>query len=303
MKKHINAKQRELEKKEKNKQKGMQNNAISKAVLDSNIMDVSLNNIPHDEKQEIQLRNSKTKAKSMGLKSTLVFDEKIAVTSFINSKNEEKEKSSHIEKITDFDGNVINENPRMFHTKVNKKEIGINNGNEETEFLNPSFDDCGKDYIGIKSILEKTIFGKTFDNDNLHVQLAYNILDIKKILGTYINNIIYTFYNLAREDFDADRDIIGAPGKNKEYLTQIIRKDSPYFAYFDGVFKTPRKKDKENVRNDIEQYNTDVIIALSNLRQFCVHGDINGNGTKFLSESILYNAEEYLILTINSMRQ
>ncbi len=41
------------------------------------------------------------------------------------------------------------------------------------------------------------LIGRTFE-DNIHIQLIYNILDIEKIRSVHINNIIYEINNLFR---------------------------------------------------------------------------------------------------------
>lgn len=214
MGKHLNAKQRELEKKLKNQQKGMMYNKSTDAVSVP-----TLQAAPKKAAEASTLITPgtlKTKAKAMGLKSTLVFDDKIVVTSFLNSKTEENEKCAHIEKITDCNGQTIVEHPRMFNTSINAQQVDLSKDNDETNYPNPAFEDCGRDYINIKSALEKRVFGKTYNKDNLHVQIAYNIFDIKKIIGTYINNITYIFYNLGREEYNAKKDIIG--NQDSDYI-------------------------------------------------------------------------------------
>ena len=102
MGKHLNAKQRELEKKLKNQQKGMMYNKSTDAVSVP-----TLQAAPKKAAEASTLITPgtlKTKPKAMALKSTLVFDDKIVVTSFLNSKTEENEKCAHIEKITDCNG-------------------------------------------------------------------------------------------------------------------------------------------------------------------------------------------------------
>lgn len=301
MGKHLNAKQRELEKKLKNQQKGMMytksTEAVSvptlqaaptKAEVSQNTAEISALETP---------RTLKTKAKAMGLKSTLVFDDKIVVTSFLNSKTEGDEKCAHIEKIADCKGQTIVERPRMFNTSINTKKIDLSKDNDETNYPNPAFEDCGRDYINIKSALERRVFGKTYDKDNLHVQIAYNIFDIKKIIGTYINNIIYIFYNLGREEYNPDSDIIGAVKTNAEHTKKILENTSAYFTYFDGVFERVGTKDDDEVKEKKRKHNETVIETLSYLRQFCMHGKVGKEGEGLLADTVLYNARSFFAKT------
>lgn len=50
---------------------------------------------------------------------------------------------------------------------------------------------AGMDQLRRKAILEQKYFGRTFD-DNIHIQLIYNILDIHKMLAVPANHIVHT---------------------------------------------------------------------------------------------------------------
>ena len=292
MGKHLNAKQRELEKKLKNQQKGMMYNKSTDAVSVPTLQAAPTK--AAETSTLITPGTLKTKAKAMGLKSTLVFDDKIVVTSFLNSKTEENEKCAHIEKITDCNGQTIVERPRMFNTSINAQQVDLSKDNDETNYPNPAFEDCGKDYINIKSALEKRVFGKTYNKDNLHVQIAYNIFDIKKIIGTYINNITYIFYNLGREEYNAKKDIIG--NQDSDYINKLLNNTSAYFTYFDGVFKQITDRDSNKDREIKNSYNALVLKVLYYLRQFCMHGNTytKRNEESFLSDTALYNVKGFL---------
>lgn len=197
------------------------------------------------EKKQIK---QATLTKRMGLKSTLVFDNKITVTSFANLSNSEKA-SAHIEKRTDFWGKTIMQDEKMFRTDVEKQQIYIekefpdeNNKiiTQTAMFENPALRNCGKDYIGMKNSVEKVMFGKEFPNDNLHIQIAYNILDIKKIICPYINNVVNIFYNLGRGKLKDDKnDLLGNKIglKSEEKIEDLLINSSAYFVYFGDVFK------------------------------------------------------------------
>lgn len=55
-----------------------------------------------------------------------------------------------------------------------------------------------QDLLGQKGALEKRYFGKEFPDDNIHIQLIYNILDIDKILAPFVNSIAETLNRMNR---------------------------------------------------------------------------------------------------------
>lgn len=164
-------------------------------------------------------QKKKYHAKALGLKSVLVMGDRLAVTSFLDAKitsadGSETVKAANLEKVTTLEGEAIKTVPaqeRMFHVEVDPEKIDLQTKNPSEgvkfSFENPGKTNIGEDYIGIKNRLEEEFFGKAYQRDNLHVQIAYNVLDIKKILGTYINNIIYIFYNLNRGADEMDRQV------------------------------------------------------------------------------------------------
>lgn len=305
MAKKITAKQRREERERQNKQKWAKRQDDATAVFEYEA-DIK----PADSKDEdctnisIKREKKKTQAKAMGLKTVLGFDNKIAIASFTSSKDS---KSSHIERITDPNGETIREDVRMFDSNVDECSINLekrmvveeiqkdgtikkDEKDVKSTICNPYSNECGKDYIGIKSVAEELFFGRTFPNDNLRVQIAYNIFDIQKIFGTYINNIIYSFYNLSRDEFQSDNDVIGTLYMLKDFDGQketdtfrqakaLLERTEAYYSYFDNVFKKIDKKKKRNddyegERNEILRYNFNVLRVLSFLRQICAHAKV-----------------------------
>lgn len=314
-KKRINAKQREQEKRERNKAKAekfapKKVDETSQGInVAANVVNVAVHAAEKKPPKQGKRTVNKTKAKAMGLKSTLVFDDKLVVTSFADSSVSDADyKSANIEKVTDFSGRESEEyaelaQPHMFRADVTPSDILLKNSKEQTITLNPAHGDIGADYIGLKSAMEKNIFGAEYKNDSLHIQIAYNIFDIKKILGTYINNIIYIFYNLNRGKISANEqsrdDIVGmlyafadmnkqndtdAFGKAKEFL----RASEPYFVYFGDIFKKIKKDDGQEVKNDKISKNFDVLRMLSYARNLCLHG-VQGKTDFDMSDSALFN--------------
>lgn len=305
MAKKITAKQRREERERQNKQKWAKRQDEATVVFECEA-DIK----PADSKDEdctnisIKREKKKTQAKAMGLKTVLGFDNKIAIASFTSSKDS---KSSHIERITDPNGETIREDVRMFDSNVDECSINLekrmtveerqkdgtikkDEKDVKSTICNPYSNECGKDYIGIKSVAEELFFGRTFSNDNLRVQIAYNIFDIQKILGTYVNNIIYSFYNLSRDESQSDNDVIGTLYALKDFDGQketdtfrqakaLLERTEAYYSYFDNVFKKIDKKKKRNddyegERNEILRYNFNVLRVLSFLRQICAHAKV-----------------------------
>ena len=314
-KKRINAKQREQEKRERNKAKAEKfaPKKVDETSQGTNVAANVDNVVAHaaEKKPSKQGKRTinKTKAKAMGLKSTLVFDDKLVVTSFADSKVSDADyKSANIEKVTDFSGHESKEyaelaQPHMFRADVTPSDILLKNSKEQTITFNPAHGDIGADYIGLKSAMEKNIFGSEYKNDSLHIQIAYNIFDIKKILGTYINNIIYIFYNLNRGKIYANEqsrdDIVGMlyafadMGKQNDTETfekakEFLKASEPYYVYFGDIFKKIKKDDGKAVIDDKLSKNFDVLRMLSYARNLCMHG-VQGKTNFDMSDSALFN--------------
>lgn len=100
------------------------------------------------------------------------------------------------------------------------------------------------DMLGLKSELEKRFFGKTFD-DNIHIQLIYNILDIEKILAVYITNIVYALNNmLGVKGSESHDDFIG-------YLST----NNIYDVFIDPDNSSLSDDKKANVRKSLSKFN------------------------------------------------
>lgn len=84
----------------------------------------------------------------------------------------------------------------------------------------------GSDLIHIRKPLEKMIFGQNFE-DNIHIQLAYSILDIDKILAVHVNNVVYALNNMLRSEGSVHwDDLISNLGLSKTYDKFIKTADS-----------------------------------------------------------------------------
>lgn len=163
----------------------------------------------------------KSSVKAAGMKSILVSENKMYITSF--GKGNSAVLEYEVDKV---DNNVYNQTQLSSEdssnielcgvTKVNitfSSKHGLESG-VEISTSNPTHRSGESspvrwDMLGLKSELEKRFFGKTFD-DNIHIQLIYNILDIEKILAVYVTNIVYALNNmLGIKDSESYDDFMG----------------------------------------------------------------------------------------------
>ncbi|MDR2438413.1 MAG: type VI-D CRISPR-associated RNA-guided ribonuclease Cas13d [Planctomycetaceae bacterium] len=181
----------------------------------------------------------KTKAKRLGIKSILIHgDNRLAITTFGKGNDAE------IALTTDTKGNEVKD---KLPTKVGGGQVhkiapdidikGKDYQNNKLDvLLNNPAEHAGEDYLKLKSQLEKEFFGKEFPNDNIRIQIIHNILDIQKILGIYITDIIYCVNNLQ----DTPEDIVGLAMKD-ETVKINLGKMLPYLGFFGEVFQVPPK--------------------------------------------------------------
>lgn len=146
----------------------------------------------------------KSSVKAAGMKSILVSENKMYITSFgkgnsavleyevdnndYNKTQLSSEGNSNIELHGVNEVNITFSSKHGFESGV---EINTSNPTHRSGESSP----VRGDMLGLKSELEKRFFGKTFD-DNIHIQLIYNILDIEKILAVYVTNIVYALNNM-----------------------------------------------------------------------------------------------------------
>lgn len=140
-----------------------------------------------------------------------------------------------------------------------------------------------KDLLGFKPVLEKRFFGREF-NDNIHIQLIYNILDIDKLLAPYINAIavsinqmlpksdtaasgrdedmIGNFYLGNPYDFVATVDRAGFPWSDNDWNNLLILRkqmddlfQNPQMSYFGNVlYSQDLKKPKKGSEKGTQKY-------------------------------------------------
>lgn len=163
----------------------------------------------------------KSSVKAAGMKSILVSENKMYITSF--GKGNSAVLEYEVDKV---DNNDYNQTQLSSKDSSNIELHGVNEVNitfsskhglesgVEINTSNPTHRSGESspvrwDMLGLKSELEKRFFGKTFD-DNIHIQLIYNILDIEKILAVYVTNIVYALNNmLGIKDSESHDDFMG----------------------------------------------------------------------------------------------
>lgn len=173
-----------------------------------------------------------------------------------------------------------------------------------------------QDLLETKDLLEKEFFGRPFKNDNIHIQIIYNIRDLQKILAVYSNNIIVTLNNLFRKDkAEYNEDFAGTFGtkncfedlidhvrpanwdpsrrdnleKMKESFLSLLK--SPYIGYFGDTFKKKKNEDDRDYQRRV--YN--VLALIGELRQVCTH--INTDiGNDIRTNAWLYNLDNKMYL-------
>ncbi|MDR2169189.1 MAG: type VI-D CRISPR-associated RNA-guided ribonuclease Cas13d [Planctomycetaceae bacterium] len=221
----------------------------------------------------------KTKAKRLGIKSVLIHgDNRLAITTF------GKGNAAEIALSTDTKGDEIKDKlpTKVGGGQVHKIAPVIDvkgkdyQGNALEALLNNPAEHAGEDYLKLKPLLEKEFFGKEFPNDSIRIQIIHNILDIQKILGLYINDIIYVIDNLQGDDQDESKlaNILGeslSTGKVKDYLKRI----NDYLGFFDSAFDFTKKKSEhkttEAEESKMQKHNIGVLRLLGAVRLCTAH--------------------------------
>lgn len=267
------------------------------------------------------IEKKKSYVKGMGLKSALVSDSNVYMTTFADGNN------AKLEKVVK-DGSIVclNDENEAFSAefadknkgyKIENKKFGHPKGYDVVA-NNPLYNGpVRNDMLGLKETLEKRYFGNTAKGkDNICIQVVHNILDIEKILAEYITNAVYAVNNI----IGLDKDVIGF-GKfspvntfddfadSAKFVEQYKEFDSmlnnPRFGYFGKAFFYKGRDKKTNkevyfLKEDIECYH--MLALLSGLRNWVVHNNENESN---IDRKWLYNLDKNLdreyITTLNYM--
>lgn len=172
-----------------------------------------------DATAPVHHKNAKSLAKAAGLKSTFTLPTgELLMTSFGRGSEALIQKRIMKDVISDVqEGDPafsVIPMPKQFEIQgraIDVQKEGSSVPEVLTDDPRASQKPAGADLIGAKPALEKRYFGKTF-TDNIHIQLIYRILDIKKVLAIHANNIVYTLDNLSRREGTEGTDFIGIGG-------------------------------------------------------------------------------------------
>lgn len=194
----------------------------------------------------------KSSVKAAGMKSILVSENKMYITSFgkgnsavleyevdnndYNKTQLSSKDNSNIELGNVNEVNITFSSKHGFESGV---EINTSNPTHRSGESSP----VRWDMLGLKSELEKRFFGKTFD-DNIHIQLIYNILDIEKILAVCVTNIVYALNNMLGEGDESNYDFMG-------YLSTF----NTYKVFTNPNGSTLSDDKKENIRKSLSKFN------------------------------------------------
>lgn len=223
-------------------------------------------------------QNKKSKAKRMGVKSVFSHgDRRLVITRFGRGN------SAEIAVESDAHGKELSLPHRMeksFTVQKIGEEIDLVRGVLDTVLNNPA-DEVPEDYLGLKGTLEKIFFGKDFPMDSVRIQIIHNLLDIQKILGIYINDIIYTIANLQK--MEKVEDCLGR-SLNNEQAGKILKEIRPYMGYLGAGFKTvpneekrkpkkvtPGKRKETDALTEADAFNLSSLRILSTVRNNLAH--------------------------------
>ena len=195
----------------------------------------------------------KSSVKAAGMKSILVSENKMYITSFgkgnsavleyeVDNNDYNKTQLSSKDNSNIELGNVNEVNITFSSRRGFESGVEINTSNP-THRSGESSSVRG-DMLGLKSELEKRFFGKTFD-DNIHIQLIYNILDIEKILAVYVTNIVYALNNMLGEGGDESHD---------DFMGYLSSKNT-YDVFTNPNGSTLSDDKKENIRKSLRKFN------------------------------------------------
>ena len=237
----------------------------------------------------------KSAAKAVGLKSSFVLGEDLVLTSFGRGNEAVPELrliKDGVEKIKEGSSSFELSKSSSYVFTLHNIPRNITARPSDPRHLKKSKSNFKEDQIGIRKRLEKRVFGKNFD-DNIHVQLAYNILDIEKIMIQYIVDIVYVLHNVNKEHRNINKehiedDLLGYLSvrnsykqfknykemhgiklqtrlkKQNEELTGIIK--SGRLGYFGSAFiRNEKQKDEKEIYH--------IYALMGSLRQSYFHGD------------------------------
>lgn len=249
-----------------------------------------------------RIGQKKTAAKAAGLKSTFILDAdhgELLMTSFGRGSEANLEKRIHGSVIADLRGDqqqfqVVQKRVSDYELKSSRLTgLQIITGNPSHSSGREHYLTPGMDQLRRKPMLERRYFGKEFQ-DNIHIQMIYNILDINKILAVYSSSVVYILNNVCRADSDTMGDLIGSLSTGYTYKDSkatektdaisfrdfIKREQLKYFGTaFHKIDSLKQRSSRDYCKQKDEDEIYNILALLGSLRQFCTHGAVQlGDG-------------------------
>lgn len=233
--------------------------------------------------------SKKSIAKANGLKSTFKLnDNEYFMTSF--GKGNQAQEEKYIE------GMNVRDIRKTFTATMEKDSQATVEGKVGQSDVQLPLKD--KNQLQAKSVIEEIFFGKTFE-DNIHIQIAYNVMDIKKLFSVYANNIIYAVNNLLRMDYD--KDFVGMFNTMNSleasqiayaiYNSKLITRDKgthPYYYIDMNVWSAEKNKSLSKLRDLVDKHSVRGLKYRENISN-CIVNQLKLSQFKFIRSA----AESY----------
>lgn len=248
-------------------------------------------------------RTKKTKAKRLGLKSLLSYRGRLAATSF------GKGNDAKVELKCDGKGKELGDMPyksesgALTFKQIDSQVDVIGHCNFESIITNPT-ENPGEDYLRLKGTLEKIVFGTEFPGDNVRIQIIHNILDIQKIIGLYINDVIYCVNNMQEVPEGNLKDFVAGYMDSNTKVKKILEEMTPFFGFFGDAFQTSESKNANTTESPEFQNNATALRIVGAMRQLTAHywdGDKEKEkqslffGSKELKEMLRHENYKYIV--------
>lgn len=274
--------------------------------------------------EETSAEGRRSRVKAVGVKSVFVVGDDLYLATFGNGNETVLEKKIAPDgKITTFpEEETFTAKLKFAQTEPTEAtSIGISNGRivlPEISVDNPLHTtmqkntikrSAGEDMLQLKDVLEDRYFDRSF-NDDLHIRLIYNILDIEKILAEYTTNAVFAIDNVSgcsddflsnfstrnqwdefqnpeqhREHFGNKDNVICSVKKQQDLFFNFFKNNR--IGYFGKAFFHAESERKIVKKTDKEVYH--ILTLIGSLRQWITHSTEGG-----ISRLWLYQLEDAL---------
>lgn len=274
--------------------------------------------------EETSAEGRRSRVKAVGVKSVFVVGDDLYLATFGNGNETVLEKKITPDgKITTFpEEETFTAKLKFAQTEPTvATSIGISNGRivlPEISVDNPLHTtmqkntikrSAGEDILQLKDVLENRYFDRSF-NDDLHIRLIYNILDIEKILAEYTTNAVFAIDNVSgcsddflsnfstrnqwdefqnpeqhREHFGNKDNVICSVKKQQDLFFNFFKNNR--IGYFGKAFFHAESERKIVKKTEKEVYH--ILTLIGSLRQWITHSTEGG-----ISRLWLYQLEDAL---------